>query len=60
VKEADNSSNYEIANKFEIFIPEERKSFVTTQEGNFKSAAKKLRKDSLNFPDPVTVEVIND
>ena len=30
VKGAANSPDYEIANKFEIFIPEERKSFITT------------------------------
>lgn len=62
VKEAANSPGYEIANKFEIFIPEERKSFITTQEGErtFKSSAKKIRKDSLNFPDPVVAEVIHD
>ena len=57
-----NSPDYEIANKFEIFIPEERKSFITTQEGErtFKSSAKNLRKDSLHFPDPVAVEIIHD
>jgi hypothetical protein len=62
VKGAANSPDYEIANKFEIFIPEERKSFITTQEGErtFKSSAKNLRKDSLNFPDPVAVEIIHD
>ena len=62
VKEAVNSPDYDIANKFEIFIPEERKSFITTQEGErtFKSSAKNLRKDSLHFPDPVAVEIIHD
>ena len=57
VKGAANSPDYEIANKFEIFIPEERKSFITTQEGE---RTFNLRKDSLNFPDPIAVEIIHD